>query len=270
MKLAKTDIVIDKSFLQGAPKDILQSLFKNHRVLMTEALFYELLTTTAIERARCFSRIPSIKNPVVLVQNVGAILRWEVRNQQPLTSVDHVAINIPFQFNRGLTNNNFSMNEERANHLENWKKERLIQVCDFAEHACKVTVRFPELKNYRPGGDSTNIKRIKKRVCTETEFVLEEFYNGGLDHTWPPAEDIDERWALFRWIQIRVVTALDYFHKYGEREVSSETTKIENEYVDLEYCLIGCLVGAIATQDKGMAKRFLALCPSGTVNLKWK
>jgi len=64
MTLAKTYVVIDKSFLQGAPKDTLQLLFDNHRVLMPFVNFYELFTTTPPERARCFQRLPKGENPV--------------------------------------------------------------------------------------------------------------------------------------------------------------------------------------------------------------
>lgn len=262
--MPKMDVVIDKSVLQGGSKDRLQSLFENHRVLMTQALFYELLTTEPAERARCFRRIPAIENPVVLVYNVGPILRWEVKYHRPLSNICDMTINERFQFNPGLLNEDFDMGEEQARHLEKWRKEMSVSVSDFADHCRKVTVRFPELRGYRPGTNTMQIEEIKKRVCTEPGFVR-ELYSGGEGGTWPTAEEIDERWAIYRWLQIRVLASLDYFRKYGERDVSSETTKVENEYLDLEYCLVGCLVGAIATQDDGMSTRFLALHPSGKV-----
>lgn len=247
--MPKSDVVIDKSFLQGASRDRLRSVFEGHRVLMTESLFHELLTTRPTIRARCFRRIPEIENPVTLVQNVGAILRWESER---------------FQFNPGLVDKDFKLGEGQISVMENWRKEVSVWVHDFADHCSKVPVRFPELKGYRPGTTTTHIERIKKRVCAEPGFVR-ELYRGGKDGTWPTKEAIDERWAIYRWLQIRVLAALDYFGKYGERDVSSETTKIENEYLDLEYCLVGCVVRAIATKDNGMSERFLALCPSGTV-----
>lgn len=264
MNFAKTDVVIDKSFLQGAPKDILQSLFKNQRVLMTQRNLYELLTTRPTERARCFKRIPAVKNPVERVEPVGSILRWEVKNKGPLLNIDHVIIRGSFNFNPKLVEENFNLGEDQTSHLEDWKRESKQNMKDFEVHGSHVPVQFPKLRNYRPGDNSSQIEGIQKRICTDPEYVR-EFYNGEREDTWPSAEHIDERWALFRWIQIRVMAALDYYRKYGEREMSSDTTKIENEYFDLEYCLVGCIVGAIATQDKGMKKRFLAICPSGKV-----
>jgi len=264
MSLAKADVVIDKSFLQGAPKDTLQLLFDNHRVLMTSVNFLELLTTSSTERARCFKRLPKSENPVALVEPLDLILRWEVENQQPLSNIDHVIRGEQFHFNSGLVNENFQMEEEQTNFTEYLKRNVATQTNEFAEHCSQITVPFPELSNYRPGNNPSQIEIIQKRVCTDSEFVR-GFYSALPGHTGPPPEHIDEQWALFKWIQIRLVAALDYFRKYGAREMSSETTKIENEYLDLEYCLIGCLVGSIATRDKGMAERFLAICPSGGV-----
>lgn len=258
------DVVIDKSVLQGMPKERLQLLFKDHRVLMTQALFYELLTAKPAERASCFRRIPAIDNPVVLVQNVGPILQWEVTNERPLVNIDDVAISVNFNFNPGLVNEDFDLGEEQAGHIENWKKEMSASVSNFADHCSKVTVRFPELKGYYPGMKILHIEEIKTRVCTDPGFVR-QLYSAAEGSNWPTAEEIDERWAIYRWLQIRVVAALDYLLKYGERDVTSLTTKVENEYLDLEYCLVGCLVGAIATKDSGMSERFLAVSPLGKV-----
>jgi hypothetical protein len=257
------DIVIDKSFLQGASKKTLQSLFQNHRILMTFVNFYELLTTSPVKRARCFQRIPAIENPVELVEPVGSILRWEVKNQWPLLNIDHVIRKEQFDFNPRLVNENFQMEEEQSIHMEDLNRHMATRAKEFAEHCSQILIRFPELRSYRPGDNPSQIEGVQKTICTDPEFVRELYSRP--DETWPTADRIDEQWALFKWIQIKVMAALDYYRKYGEKEMSSETTRIENEYLDLEYCLIGCLVEAIATQDKGMRKRFLALCPSGKV-----
>ncbi len=159
--MPKMNVVIDKSFLQGGSKDRLQSLFENHRVLMTQALFYELLTTEPAERARCFRRIPAIENPVVLVYNVGPILRWEVKYHRPLSNIGDMAIDECFQFNPGLLNEDFDMGEEQARHLEKWRKEMSVSVSDFADHCRKVTVRFPELRGYCPGTNTMQLRKLK-------------------------------------------------------------------------------------------------------------
>ncbi|MEX2493339.1 MAG: hypothetical protein WD425_16425 [Nitrospirales bacterium] len=262
MNVTKTDVVIDKSFLQGAPKDSLECLFNTHRVLMLQGNFYELLTTT--NQHQCFKRIPALANPVARVEGKGTILRWEINNQRPLLNIDPVIIQGSFTFNPGLINENFKINEDQTRHLEDWAREVKDNVRNFVILGSQVPVRFPELTDYRPGNDARKIEEIKKRICTDKEFVR-ELYNDGRKYTWPSAEQIDERWAIFKWRQIKYLAALDYYRKYGEIEMSSNTPKIENEYLDLEYCLVGCIAGAIATHDNGMKKRFLAICPTGKV-----
>jgi len=107
MNLAKTHVVIDKSFLQGAPEDILQLLFNNHRVLMCAVNFYELLTTKPFKRARCFQRLPNGQNPASLVEPSDCIWQWEVENQRPLLGIQHAIRQEPFHFNSGLNNEIF-------------------------------------------------------------------------------------------------------------------------------------------------------------------
>lgn len=153
------------------------------------------------------------------------------------------------------------MGEEQNKHVENWNKEVSTAVGSFAEHCSKITVRFPELKGYQPGKNTADIEKINNRICTDTGFVRQLY--SGQKRGWPTADEIDERWALYRWLQIRVLAALEYFRKYGERNASLATVNIEHDYRDLEYCLVACMVGALATSDKGIATRFLALHSSG-------
>jgi hypothetical protein len=152
----------------------------------------------------------------MLVQNVGAILRWEVENQRPLSSIDDLVMSERFQFNPGLVDEDFDLGESQVSAIENWRKERSVRAHDFADHCSKIPIRFPELKGYRPGTTTTYIERIKKRICTEPGFVR-ELYRGGRGGTWPTKEQIDERWSIYRWLQIRVVAALDYFRVWRKR-----------------------------------------------------
>lgn len=263
-QMNKQDAVIDKCFLRGAPKERLDFLFSKYRVIMTESLFYELLTTEAYDRARCFKRLPSIENPVVLVHNVGPILRWEVANQRPLSNIENVALDLRYQFNPGLSNESFELNSDQAHAREEWQIEMNRSAQSFADHSASLPIRFPHLRGYRPGANSREIDLLKQKVCSEPELIR-EIYSGRADEGWPARDCINEKWALYRWVQIRLFAELDYYRKYGEQTENSKNEKIEREYMDLEYCFVGCLAGGLATGDLGMAERFSALCPSGSL-----
>lgn len=228
---------------------------------MTEALFFELLTTTPEHRSRCFSRLPSTHNPVVLVPNVGAILRWEVHNQEPVETLSKIAMNDEFRFNPDLGNPKYEIGSAQTRDLVEWRNDMEGRVQQFADHASTIPQAFPELANYCPGQEASRIEEAKSRICTEREFVRSFYHNE--DAQWPSFDTISEEWAIYRWLQIRVLAALDYFKKHGVMKKSGKAKAIENEYLDLEYCLVACLCGGLATRDHILAGRFMALCVKG-------
>lgn len=75
-------VVLDKSFLQGSKALRIHEMAESHRLLMSDALFYELLSNPK-NRADCFAKFPKIDNPVELVQHVGGLLRREVESHHP-------------------------------------------------------------------------------------------------------------------------------------------------------------------------------------------
>ena len=58
-------IVLDKSFLQGSKKARIYQLAETHRLIVSDALFYELLTASEPGRSRCFAKFPPDRKSVV-------------------------------------------------------------------------------------------------------------------------------------------------------------------------------------------------------------
>lgn len=76
-------IVLDKSYLQRATRTHVHALAASHRLLMSEALLYELLSKSADYR-RCFSKLPAVDNPVDIVWHVGGYLKREIEGAPPV------------------------------------------------------------------------------------------------------------------------------------------------------------------------------------------
>ena len=79
------EIILDKSYLDGATSQEINRLCKEYRVLMPDVLLYELTTTTETSRQRCFNKIPTTRKPVEIIPNVGTLLRYELNNLKPCT-----------------------------------------------------------------------------------------------------------------------------------------------------------------------------------------
>jgi hypothetical protein len=57
------------------------------------------------------------------------------------------------------------------------------------------------------------------------------------------------------------LAAIEYIRKYGKESQDMITKRLENEFLDMDYCIIGTLADGLATRDKTMAKFYNLLCP---------
>jgi hypothetical protein len=87
---AVMEIVIDKSYLQGASPDKIRDLCAEHTVLFIETLLYELLTTEAVVQRTCFDKLSEENDNVIVVPCTGPLFRHEMKCQRPASPlVDH-------------------------------------------------------------------------------------------------------------------------------------------------------------------------------------
>lgn len=113
-------IVVDKSYLRGATRDEVRSLFQRVKALMPEDLFFELLTGDLETRTKCFRKLPKRHNPLELLPNVGTLLRYEVESQRCCSPILAHRIRITYEFNRQLAEGSFVLTEEQVAGVEEW------------------------------------------------------------------------------------------------------------------------------------------------------
>ncbi len=77
------EILIDKSWVQGASAGMLASAAAEHDLLMSEVLLYELLTTGRDEQIRCFSRLSIVHESIRLLCGIPDLLRYESEAGRP-------------------------------------------------------------------------------------------------------------------------------------------------------------------------------------------
>jgi hypothetical protein len=258
------EIVLDKSYLYHAGPKKMAEFCSSYQGLMPEALFYELLIAAPQNRTWCFSNIPKIENPLALVKNVGVILRAEVEKRAPFPDIKDASMLIRYMFNRNLINPSHEFTQEQKNSVSKWRKDINSRVKDFKQKAAVVSGWFPKVKGFKSGSNPQPVEEAKQLVCRDSD-VVRKIYDQIRLRSFPTAEMVDERWGLFREIQVYVLAALDYVFRYGDNHPDAVSTKIENEYLDLEYCITALLVGALASQDKQMIARFTSLRPDGFV-----
>jgi hypothetical protein len=255
-------IVIDKSYLQGASRAALRGLCAEHTVLFIEALLYELLTTEDedVQRA-CFAKFPKNDDSVVLIPRTGPLFRYEMEHKRPALPLTNHRVQATLQ---SLVTGVFSRPLDEQASLAEWRLEVQREVETFHQVATGVSAWCPPLRDARGPVLSAACDDLKRQACTDVNVVRNVYRSLGLEG-FPGAPLLDPSWALFRWVQMHLLFGLDYIRRYGFADLAAVPARIEHDVHDLQYALFGVLCGALATKDGDIERNFRMACPAGAL-----
>ena len=149
----KPAVVLDKNFLQGAPVGAVRALAESHTLVMPGALFFELLTTDVDARRKCFSKLPKSINPVQLVDHIGVLLKHEGKNSAPCGKPSAHCLDIDFQFNARLIDENYVLPSEAQAAIDSQIQDANLDVERLVGLSESVPSLFPELASSKPNFD---------------------------------------------------------------------------------------------------------------------
>jgi len=205
-------IILDKSFLQGSKAVVIRNLAQSHRLAVSDALFYELLTCAAPERARCFAKFPPGSNPVDLVSHVGTLMKIEIDTHKPAGKPSAHRVTTPFVFNASLTSPDFTFTRAQNATVQEEMEQLRQSVVRFIGRAQITGELFP---NLRVGNNDDRLE-IERLILTPVDLL--KFY-GSLkappgEKSFPPSALVSEEWAIYRHLQVELLFALDVYIRY--------------------------------------------------------
>jgi hypothetical protein len=262
-------VIIDKCFLQGAPASHVAALEKSHRLLMSDGLFYELLTGSEPGRSRCFAKLPVKDNPVEFVNHIGTLMRKEIDTHQPAGMPSQNKENIRFQFHPKLRTGNYEMPPEAQEEVDRMFAELSDDVIAFIERAKNTTDFFPDL--FEGSQSERDLARANAENAIVEPGSLLAFYSQLQaplgEKPLPPAAIVDESWAIYRWLQVQFLFALDVCVRYQgavpETLTSKTFEKLEHDVLDAQVLMLACLEGGFATREKKLQRWWRLLRPDG-------
>lgn len=238
---------------------------------MPEVLFLELLTTKTENMLKCFKKFPQVENPVALIPNVGSLIRYETEKNRSCSPIETHFLKIRYVFNECLIKNQFTFTEVQKCSLRKWEESVNEGKGSFIEKAIVTDGWFPRLNGYMPGRSPSPIKDAMNMVAKDLDFVkkiysqLRDEIHETYKALWPDPQSINKEWILLRYLQVHLLAALEYIRKYGKESHDVITKRLENEYLDIDYCIIGTLSDGLATRDTIMANFYKLLCPEKTL-----
>ena len=263
------NIVVDKSFLQGTSGRRVLELASEHRLLMSDALFYELLTTRAEARVQCFEKFPDNQNPVDLVSHAGVLMRHEIYTGMPSGKPSNHKEDLKFVFNSSLRDLEYQPPLHAQVAIEEETVRLRGSVQRFLEKTATIAPMFPDLfKGSQQERDAAHTE-AEAVIVSPRALVpfISQFEPPPGEKPLPPIESIDEEWAIYRWTQVQLLFALDahvrYQGKIPQPPSARVSEKIEHDVLDAEQLILGCLEGAFATQENKHKRWWRLLCPDG-------
>ncbi len=263
-------VVIDKNFLQGASRPDVLALASSNMLVMSGAIFYELLTTDPEARCKCFSKLPQTENPVVLVDHIGVLLAQEVRTGRPSGKPSGHRHSFRFRFNERLLELQYELPEEAMVVLRE-------QTTDVEEDVERLLVLAEQTPGLFPGlltgsSDEQNSARARAEAAISQLEQVHRFYSA-MESTEPtlPHPSIRSqfaKWAHLRWLQVLMLFALDLYVRYRGRIQEVLTPKVreklEHDVHDAQVLTLAILEGSIATRERKLSRWWTLLAPGAT------
>jgi hypothetical protein len=268
-----SSVVVDKSFLQARTKEAVHQFASQHRILMTEALFFEMLTNPQDRRA-CFAKLPAGENPVDLVLHIGAYFKKEVSTRRQTPQPSTKLRKLRFQFNDRLLLPDYILPSEAKTVVDQQRRDVIADAQSAKSRALQMPSFFPDLASRK------NHIRRAARDDAETQVVkpgaLMDFYaslrSPKGQRKLPPMRLITEEWALYRWLQIDFLFCIDLYFRFGSTLSNHLSPKaeqgIEHDTLDAQYLLVGVLEGSFATHESKLQRWFKLILPHGQLFTK--
>lgn len=266
------ELVVDKSFLDGAPGTQVRDVFACYNAIIIETLFYELMTTGVKSQVRCFSKMPECPSSFALIPNVGTLLRYELEERKPCLPLHDRRIDGAYIFNAKLRDGTYTPDVHVVAELEEWKTHVEAETRAFLERSQAIHQFFPELIGIEFRDFPAAVVNARRSLATDHARVRAIYaqlrVEASLLETLEP-ELLGPEWAWFRWVQSHMLAALRFFGRYQCRVPDSPTPRVlrnaEHSMLDVEYVLVASLAGAVATNDAEVEEDFRLLSPTGLV-----
>ena len=239
-------IVVDKCFLQGSSGAHILELAATNRLLVSSALFYELLTTNKNKRAQCFRKLPDVENPVDLVEHAGTLIRLELDSHKAAGTPSQNILPDRFVFNPGLRDAEFKLAPAALRGLADQRREVDQDVRSFISRAKEIESFFPGLREGSDDDRAHALEAAEALVAAPGSLLefIDTLKTSLGERPLPPRAQLNESWAIYRWLQVQLLFGLNLFVRYRGAIPTAETCtkgvyeKLEHDIHDAQVLVL--------------------------------
>lgn len=229
-------VVLDKSFLESFRADDLGQIARGgYRFVVTMEHYVEVC---AGSKQGLLAKLHGLSEHVDLIDHIGTLYKYEIENRKacsPLTS----------HFIRGYLNPNFSLRFTPE------QQTTITAECEYIERRSSDVFEkiIQEIAAKNPGINAWDAS------CSDTVRTV----YGRLrlrDSKLPGPGLIDERWAIYRKVQLDLLATTNYLKAWNGRDLSLGQERRQHDQVDFRICIVAALAGGLAARDKKLIEYF--------------
>ncbi|GAB4562190.1 MAG: hypothetical protein Tsb007_28000 [Rhizobacter sp.] len=176
-----------------------------------------------------------------------------------------------FQFQPELLTGAYVLPKEAKSEVKRQTKLLRKDVKSFVSRARSISSFFPTLLQGSQS-EREEIRAIAEELVAKPGSLI-NFYSSLKpplgERALPPADRVNENWALYRWLQVQFLFGIDLHVRYQGQIPSTFTPgiyeRLEHDVLDAQMLMLGCLEGAFATKEKKLQRWWRLLCPGGTL-----
>jgi hypothetical protein len=259
-------VVVDKSWLIGINEQELKKIVRDKFLLFTSTLGYELFTSEEKNKSKnAIKKLFSIKDSVKLIEPIGSLIKDEITNNTSCLPLSSKLLDFDEHFFKYVIEKNFEFQGSDKNHLQAFYDHYEVTGLNYFREGCLyIETLFTDLKDKKPGGNHKNYSTYFNSISKEEKLILsvyDDIYKINLDLP----KIINSNWVLFKWLQIHLMSEIEFIRKYGSHNNNQLAKKMINDNIDLDYCIYALLTKLLATRDKTMKFYFKLCCPQGRI-----
>jgi hypothetical protein len=215
--------------------------------------------------AHCFRNLVGLEPSLMLIPNLGRLLRYENNTQEASTPLIERKFVSPIGINPKTGQPDFPFTDEQRALIEAERKRRDIEEPrDIQGVLASTPGWFPALKQIKPGSNRPLIDELEDKIASD-EKMIRAIYDAIRHPPMPPANSLSRDWAYYRRMQVYLLAGVDYCWRYGPGNTDCKPKDFANQCIDLEYLILGLLADAFLTHEKRLRRWYQLLKPSGTL-----
>lgn len=265
------NLVLDKSFVQGASVEYFQQLASSHQFLMSAYLLYECTKASRTRRASIFAKFPPKVPPYLYISNLGHLLRHEINQKSPCGRPSTHALNRSYDSHARLADKNYELTktekDARNNVAEEVDADTKQYIKDIIKSCERLREEFDGIRH--KSTTEAKIRDLEKKYTEDRSYIMNLIDNArSVPGSLIPKVDLDPTWLSFLWFQIVELFSLDIFMRYrnlGENTDPVILEKIKHDTLDIGLLALGVLEGGFATRERKLIRWWNLLKSEGTL-----